>query len=82
MTRLKAILHYMEEGWLGKAQNRLQGVIFKYDPNNDNKARVKDVSDSDIVGRVEGCWHEQVYFTRGSKPFDKSVSAQSGHFSG
>lgn len=70
---MKAILHYQEEGWLGKAQNKMMGVIFKYDPNNDTKTRAKDVSDSDIIARVEGCWHEQIYFTMGSKSFDKSV---------
>lgn len=72
-TKMKAILQYMEEGWLGKSQNRMQGVIFKYDPDNDDKTRIKDVSDSDVVARVEGCWHEQIYWTKGSKAFDKSV---------
>lgn len=72
-TRLKAILQYLEEGWVGRSQNRMVGVIFKYDPDNDKTARIKDVSDSDIVARVEGCWHEQISFTKGSKAFDKSV---------
>ena len=73
-TRLKAILQYLEEGWVGKSQNRMVGVIFHYDPNNDTKTRVKDVPESDIVARVEGCWHEEIYFTKGSRSFDKSVS--------
>ena len=51
----------------------MQGVLFKYDPDNDNKTRTKDVPEADIIGRVEGCWQEQIYFTPGSKPFDKSV---------
>ncbi|KAI9708696.1 MAG: hypothetical protein M1828_002680 [Chrysothrix sp. TS-e1954] len=75
-TRLKAILHYLDEGWVGKSQNRMQGVVFKYDPNNNNKTRIKDVPDSDVIGRIEGCWQEQIYFTRGSKPFDKSTDKQ------
>ena len=73
-TRLKAILQYLEEGWIGKSQNRMVGVIFKYDPEHDSKTRIKDVADADIIARVEGCWHEQIYFTKGSKSFDKSVS--------
>jgi len=73
-TRMKAILTYLEEGWLGRTQNKVQGVIFKYDPENDNKLKIKDVSDSDVIARVEGCWHEQIYWTKGSKSFDKSVS--------
>lgn len=71
---MKAILQYMEEGWLGKSQNRMQGVIFKYDPNNDDKTRIKDVADSDIVARLDGCWHEQIHWSKGSRSFDKSVS--------
>ena len=71
-TRLKAILTYLEEGWLGRAQNKMVGVIYKYDPDNDTKTRIKDIPDSDIVARVEGCWHEQIYYTLGSKAFDKS----------
>lgn len=72
-TRIKVILNYLEESWVGKSQNRVQGVIFRYDPDKDTKTRIKDVSDSDIIGRVEGCWQEQMYFTKGSKSFDKSV---------
>lgn len=70
----------MEEGWVGKAQNKLIGVIFKYDPDNDNKMKIKDVSDSDIVARLDGCWHEQIYASFGSKSFDKSVSSFFEHY--
>ncbi len=52
----------------------MQGVIFRYDPEKDNKNKIKEVSEADIVARLEGCWHDQIYFTLGSKPFDKSVS--------
>lgn len=72
-TRLKAILQYLEEGWVGKSQNRMVGVIYRYDPDNDKTTRIKDVPESDVLARLEGCWHEQIYYTRGSKPFDKSV---------
>jgi len=74
-TGLKVILHYLEEGWLGKTQNKVQGVIYKCDVDKDKTTRIKDVSDKDIVGRIEGAWHDKVYFTRGSAHFDKvSVS--------
>ncbi len=52
----------------------MQGVIFRYDPENDSKNKIKEVLETDIVARLEGCWHDQIYFTLGSKPFDKSVS--------
>lgn len=70
---LKVIMEYVEEGWLGKAKNLMKGVILRYDPNNDNRLKIKDVKDDEVVGRVEGSWHEQIHFTLGSKSFDKSV---------
>lgn len=60
---MKAILHYLEESWLGKAQNRVVGVIYKYDPDNDSITRVKDVPDEDVLARIEGSWHDQIQFT-------------------
>lgn len=67
-TKLKAILQYMEEGWIGRSQNRLEGAIFRYDPDNDTTSRLKDVSESDVVARISGSWHGKIYFTpAGSK---------------
>ncbi|KKZ64805.1 hypothetical protein EMCG_09294 [[Emmonsia] crescens] len=62
-TRIKAILQYLDEGWIGKTQNRVVGVIFRYDPENDNKSKIKDVPEADILARIEGCWHEKIYYT-------------------
>lgn len=65
---MKAILQYMEEGWIGRTQNRLEGVIFRYDPDNDNITRTKDVKESDILARISGSWHGKIYYTpTGSK---------------
>lgn len=67
-TRMKAILQYMEEGWIGRAQNRLEGVIFRYDPDNDNVTKTKDVRESDVLARISGSWHGKIYYTpTGSK---------------
>ncbi|KAK7193046.1 oxysterol binding protein [Paraphaeosphaeria sporulosa] len=71
-SKLKVILEYQEEGWLGRTQNKVVGVIFKYDPSNDNKTKVKDVSDKDVLVRIEGCWQQKVYYTLGSQPFAKT----------
>ncbi|KAK3044535.1 hypothetical protein LTS18_001006, partial [Coniosporium uncinatum] len=75
-TRIKVILHYLEEGWLGKAQNKVEGVIFTYDPKNDTKTRIKDVSDKDVLARLEGVWHEKVYYTLGSQSFHDAAKKQ------
>ncbi|KAF2129912.1 hypothetical protein P153DRAFT_385145 [Dothidotthia symphoricarpi CBS 119687] len=70
-TGLKAILEYQEEGWLGRSQNKVHGVIFKYDTKNDGITKIKEVSDKDILARIEGCWQDKIYYTLGSKPFSK-----------
>ena len=67
-TKMKVILHYMEESWLGKTQNKVNGLIFSYDPSNDTKTKIKEVPDKDVLARLEGCWHEEVFYTlNGSK---------------
>ena len=67
-TRLKAILHYLDEGWIGKSQNIVQGVIYRYDPDKDKITKLKDVPEKSIVTRIEGCWKEQIYYTIPSTP--------------
>ena len=62
-SRIKTILHYLEEGWLGKAQNKVVGVIFQYEPDNDNRMKIKDVSEKDVLARIEGSWQDQVQYT-------------------
>lgn len=71
-TGIKVILHYIEEGWLGKTQNKVEGVVYKCDVDNDNTTRIKDVPEKAILGRIEGAWHDKVYFTRGSAPAAKN----------
>jgi oxysterol-binding protein-related protein 9/10/11 len=65
----------MEEGWVGKSQNKVQGVMFRYDPANDKYTRLKDVPDKDVLVRVEGCWQEQIYYSIPSSP---TVKEQDG----
>ncbi|KAJ9210078.1 hypothetical protein DTO166G4_8339 [Paecilomyces variotii] len=62
-TRIKAILQYLEDGWVSRAQNRVEGIIFRYDPDNDNKTRIKDVPEGDVLARITGCWHDRIYYT-------------------
>ena len=61
-TQIKVILHYLEESWLGKAQNRVVGVVYKYDPEDDSITRTKDVPDEDVLARIEGSWQDQIQF--------------------
>jgi hypothetical protein len=66
-TKIKTILHYVEEGWLGKTQNKVEGVIFRYDPEDDNKTRIRDVPEKDILARISGNWREILYFSLAPK---------------
>ena len=66
-TKLKTILNYVDEGWLGRTTNKIDGIIFKYDPENDNKTRVQDVPEADILARISGPWKEKVVFTLGPR---------------
>lgn len=71
-TRIKVILEYLEEGWLGRSQNKVLGVIFTYDPDNDTMTKIKDVPEKAVLGRIEGNWQDKIYYTLGSQPFNKS----------
>lgn len=72
-TKIKVILQYLEEGWIGRAQNRVEGVIFRYDPENDIKLqKIKDVPDEDVIGRIEGSWMDKVYYSLGPLPVSKA----------
>jgi oxysterol-binding protein-related protein 9/10/11 len=62
-TRQKCILTYVEESWFGKAQNRVHGLVYRYDPADDKYTRVKDVPDKDVLAKIEGCWQEQITYT-------------------
>lgn len=73
-TKIKVILNYLEDGWLGRAQNRVEGVIFKYNPDKDDKTRIKDVPDSDVLARLGGGWKDKVVFTLGPKSVVSTLS--------
>ncbi|KAM0667411.1 hypothetical protein ACQRIT_003551 [Beauveria bassiana] len=74
-TKIKAILSYVEEGWLGRTTNKVDGVVFRYDPEKDDKTRIQDVPEEDILARLSGPWREKVVFTLGSTPV-KQVPAE------
>jgi hypothetical protein len=66
-TKIKTILHYLEEGWLGKTQNKVDGLMFRYDPENDNKTRIRDVPEKDIIARISGNWKEKLFYSLAPK---------------
>lgn len=60
-TKIKTIMQYHEEGWLGKAQNKMEGVIFRYDPQNDDKTQIRQVPQEDILAKIGGNWKERIF---------------------
>lgn len=73
-TRIKVILQYLEDAWVGRGQNRVEGAIFRFDPNEDTISKLRDVPNDDVVARIEGVWTDKIYYTLGGQRFDKSVS--------
>lgn len=67
-TKLKAILRYYDDGWLGRTTNKVEGIIFRYDPENDDKVQINQVPVEDILVRLGGPWKEKVVFAMGPKP--------------
>lgn len=75
-TGIKTILHYLDEGYFGKTQNKVEGIIYK--PANiaaDNITKLKDVPKEQILGRIEGCWQEKIYYIPGSAEPKKTSSS-------
>ncbi|KAJ0417209.1 hypothetical protein BJY00DRAFT_211676 [Aspergillus carlsbadensis] len=62
-TGIKIILQYLEEGWISRAQNKVEGVIFRYNPDKDTTTRIKDVPEGDVLAKISGSWHGQLYYT-------------------
>ncbi|KAK3305736.1 uncharacterized protein B0T15DRAFT_207845 [Chaetomium strumarium] len=69
-TKLKTILRYYDDGWLGRSTNKVEGIIFRYDPENDDKQKISDVPEEEILVRLGGAWKEKIVFTLGPKPVD------------
>lgn len=72
-TGIKVILHYLEEGYFGKTQNKVEGVVYKCDVEKDNTTRIKDVPDKNVLGRIDGCWTDKVYFIYGNTEWKKAA---------
>lgn len=72
-TGLKTFLQYHEEGYFGKAQNRVEGVVYRpTDMKSDPVTKLKDVPKEQIVGRIEGVWTEKVWYSPGNTEFKKT----------
>ncbi len=78
-TKLKAILRYYDDGWLGRSTNKMEGIIFRYDPENDDKQQINSVPEEDILVRLGGAWKDKIVFTVGPKPLVSTAPLPTKH---
>ncbi|KAI0030241.1 hypothetical protein K488DRAFT_28820, partial [Vararia minispora EC-137] len=66
--RLRAVLEYKDESWLGRAQFALEGVVHTVEPDEEAKAaewtKVKHVPRDRVVAEIEGSWRGAVRWRR------------------
>ncbi|OSD08767.1 hypothetical protein PYCCODRAFT_1448910 [Trametes coccinea BRFM310] len=69
--KLRAIIEYKEESWLGRAQFQCEGVIHTYDPNesvHEEWTRVKHVPRDRVLAVFDGCWRHKIRWKRVDAP--------------
>ncbi|WRT64457.1 uncharacterized protein IL334_001389 [Kwoniella shivajii] len=70
-TKLRALIDYKDESWIGKPRFLLDGVIYRYIVGNELEegwTKPKQVPADKIVANVEGSWMKEVrYKLKGSK---------------
>ncbi|CCX09779.1 hypothetical protein FPQ18DRAFT_37234 [Pyronema domesticum] len=67
-TKIRVILQYIGDSWLGKPKHRVEGVIYRYDDATENLDKIRDVPAKAVLARIEGSWMSQLFYTlNGSK---------------
>ncbi|KAI5453583.1 hypothetical protein NCC49_005408 [Naganishia albida] len=65
--KLKTIIEYKDESWLGKPKFALEGVIFSYNPDKPEEEewnKIKNVPSDRILASLEGSWRKQIKYRR------------------
>ena len=52
------------KSWLGKPKFQIEGIIFRYDPENDTTDKLKSVQEKDILITICGSWRGKIYYTK------------------
>ncbi|KAF9815795.1 hypothetical protein IEO21_04379 [Rhodonia placenta] len=69
--KLRAIIEYKEESWIGKAHFLVEGVIHTYKPGetqHEEWTRVKHVPRSRILATFDGSWKHKIRWKRVNAP--------------
>jgi hypothetical protein len=52
------------QSWFHKPRFAIEGVIFRYDPDNDTITKIKSVPPKDLLINITGSWRGEIYFSR------------------
>ncbi|OJT03455.1 Oxysterol-binding protein-like protein 1 [Trametes pubescens] len=69
--KLRAIIEYKEESWLGRAQFLCEGIIHTYDPKetvHEEWTRIKHVPRERVLAVFDGSWRDRVRWKRVDAP--------------
>ncbi|KAG8831396.1 hypothetical protein FRC17_003222 [Serendipita sp. 399] len=68
--KLRAIIEYKDEPWLGAPRFLLEGVIYKYTEGSEQESwnKVKQVPKDLVVATFEGCWRKVITWKKTSYP--------------
>ncbi|CAD6914181.1 unnamed protein product [Tilletia controversa] len=76
--RMRAIIEYKEESWVGKAKYALTGIIYEYDPAAfesegegsimERHKKIADVAPENIKVHINGCWKGMITYKLTSAP--------------
>ncbi|KAI0360459.1 hypothetical protein OH77DRAFT_1418382 [Trametes cingulata] len=69
--KLRAVIEYKEESWLGRAQFQCEGVIHTYDPKetvHEEWTRVKHVPRDRVLAVFDGSWRGRIRWKRVDAP--------------
>jgi len=62
-NKIRCILQYIGDSWLGKPKHRVEGVIYRYNDATEDLERIKDVPTKAILAKIVGSWMNQLYYT-------------------
>lgn len=81
-TKLRTLIEYKEESWLGKPRFALEGVIYRStEEEGEEYKKIKSVPSDKIVAHLEGNWMRQIkYRMKGEKVRHRLTRSSSSDF--
>lgn len=63
-TKLRTLIEYKEESWLGKPRFAVEGVVYRSSDDDEEYKKVKSVPGDKVVAYLEGNWMRQIRYRR------------------